>query len=328
MLTTRLFLTIPLAILLLCTGCSGHAPDESFEIATKGIYGAAIDRSGKFAAIGSIHHGGSLWEIDANKRLANWNHKKEGFTQIVATDFSPEGDYAITASPQTLVLWETNTGNSLTFWTTPGQILDVALGPNGNHALLGLTDHTAVIFDVKRGGVRQTFYHKNRVRSVSLSADGKLALTGSEDGTVKLWDAQTGKELQMVQHNNDVQLVEISANGRLAFSVSKYDKAILWDTSTGNLIGEIPINDFAIERGQSITAAAFSSNGQTLLTGSTNKSIRLWNTNDQSTLQHWSLPTRDYWRPTAATVISVNFGNNGNYYAISSNGYVHRLSEQ
>jgi WD40 repeat protein len=317
-----------LPLLLLLTACdNGITPSQSLEVANTGSYSASLSTDGKLSVIGSINNGGSLWSVDKKARLFNWNHKQGEYSNIIASGFSPNGQYALTADHQTLVLWDTSTGAALTYWTAPNEVMSIDLSPDGNYALLGLEDYSAVLFDVKNGGIERTFYHNDRVRSVALSANGELAISGSEDQTAKLWDMQTSKELFSWQHGDEVVTVAISDQGDKAFSVAKYDKAVIWDTSSGKAIGELPLRPSAIKRGQSFTSARFSANGRLLLTGNSDRQVQLWDTSTLKELAHWTLPKRDPWKPTSASVLAVSFSNTTKqYYAVASNGYIHRLN--
>lgn len=321
-------LLIALVFGYLLTACSqGSSPEKSWEVAVKGTYSAALSADGKLSLIGSITHGGSLWKTAEGERLYAWNHKQGEYSNIVACGFSPEGRFALTADHQTMVLWSTETGRALTYWTAPSEVLSVDLTPNGNYALLGLGDYSAVLFDVKRGGVQRTFYHENRVRSVSLSADGTLALTGSEDQNATLWNLQTGGALFTWQHDAEVVTVVLSPSGDKALTVAKYDKAVVWNTRTGKMIGELPLQASAIKRGQTFTSAAFSTDDNLLLTGNSDQAVQLWDANSLQPLDRWKVPKRDAWKPTSAAIVAVSFsGRKGRYFAIASNGFVHQLN--
>lgn len=204
--------------------------------------------------------------------------------------------------------------------------MSIDLTPNGNYALLGLEDYSAVLFDVKKGGIERTFYHIDRVRSVALSNDGRLAVTGSEDQTARLWDVKSGKELFNWQHEDEVVTVAISADGSRVLTVAKYDKAVIWNTATGKAVGELPLKASAIRRGQSFTSARFSSDNRLLLTGSSDREVQLWDAAKLKELAHWTVPKRDPWKPTGAAIAAVSFSNyDKQYYVIASNGYLHRL---
>lgn len=314
------------SLILLCACDGSMTPDESWENAVKGLYSASLSNDGRLSVIGSITHGGSLWDTTRNQRKFDWNHKQGHYSNIIASNFSPDGQFAITADHQTLVLWGTAKGNALTYWTTPNEVLSVDLTPNAQYALLGLGDYTAVLFDVQRGGIKRTFHHQDRVNSVALSSDGKLAVTGSEDNTAKLWEVLEGKMLYEWPHGDEVITVAISPNGDKALSVAKYDKAVLHDTSTGKSLGELPLRPTAVKRGQAFTSAEFSPDGQLLLTGNSDRLVQLWDTRTLKELASWTVPKRDPWKPTSAAIVALSFGTTHNtYYAIASNGFTHRL---
>lgn len=301
-------------------------PTNSFEVATKGIHAGAIDEQGKSAIVGSIYHGGSYWQVGTQERLFNWNHKPDEASTITVADFSFNGQYAITADPYTLVLWSPASGEATRFWTAPGEILDAKLGPKGRLALLGLSDHSAVLFDIQRGGIKRTLTHNNRVRSVDISENGRWALTGSEDYHARFWDLSSGKLLKNIKHKDDVQLVELSDDGSLALSVSKYDEALLWNTQTGEPLGAIPLKAQQLKRGVQFTSAAFSADNTYLLTGRPDQIVQLWRTETLELVNQWQLPKRDKWKPTGAAVVALAFGEQERtYYAMASNGFIHTL---
>lgn len=318
------FLVVGLALLL--GGCEQYGkPSLSIEVAAKGVHAGAIDDSGRYAVVGSIHHGGSYWAIEENERLFNWNHKPGMYSTIVAADLSERGEWALTTEPHTIVLWDTKKGTGERFWTAPGEILDAELGPGANVALLGLDDHSAVIFDVRNGGIRNTFRHSNRVRSVDLSRDGRLALTGSEDYTAALWDVASGEQLKSFKHEDDVQLVKLSPDGSLALSVSKYDRALVWSTDTGDIVGEVPLKAEYLKRGIRFTSARFSADNRWLLTGRPDQIVELWDVQTLANIERWKVPKRSAWKPSGSAIIDIAFGEGEVFYALVSNGFIHQL---
>lgn len=315
-----------LTLSLLLSACSGGSPPSaSFEVAVQGLYSAELSDNSSRTIIGSINHGGSLWQTDLNERQFNWNHKQGTYSHIVAAAFSPDHNYAITASPQTMVLWDANSGAGLSYWTAPSEILDISLLPDAQLALLGMVDHSAALFDVRNGGVRQVFYHEGRVNAVDVDTERNVVLSGSEDYSARLWDMQTAEQLQRWEHQDEVQLVKLSPDGKLAFTMAKYDKAALWDTETGASKGVIPLTSTAISRGLVFTAVAFSADSQYLLTGTSSRTVQLWDINSLKEIDQWTMPKRDQVAPTSAAVLALGFGQANQYYAITSDGFSHTL---
>jgi len=321
----RLRRTIAIASAILLAGCqSGDAPVSWSEYAKQGAYSAAISSSGRYVSLGSMQHGGSLWDSARNARLFNWNHKAGQYSIIAATAFSPEESHAVTASQQDLVLWETGSGKALEFLSSPAEILDIDLASNGDFALLGLTDHTAVYFDLKNGGAKTTFRHDARVRSVALSADGQYALTGSDAYKAKLWDMMTGELLHEQSFENTVDTVSLSRDGRLAFSSATLNRAIIWDTATGKTLATLTSDKNFFPQRISYLSARFSPDNRYLLTGSASGVVQLWDARKGKELRSWQLHKRDPYGPTHASVYDVGFGS-GKYYAVGSNGIVNVL---
>lgn len=315
-------LTLPL-LLAACSG--GSPPTASFEVAVQGLYSAELSDDSSRTIIGSINHGGSLWQTQQDERQFNWNHKQGDYSHIIASAFSPDLNYAITATPQTMVLWDANSGAGLSYWTAPSEILDISLLPDAQLALLGMVDHSAALFDVRNGGVQQVFYHEGRVTAVDIDTERNRVLTGSEDYSARLWNMQTAEQLQRWEHKDEVQLVQLSPDGTLAFSMAKYDKAALWDTETGALKGTIPLTSTAISRGLVFTAVAFSADSQYLLTGTSNRIVQLWSINSLKEIKRWTMPKRNAVAPTSAAILALGFGQSNQYYAITSDGFSHTL---
>ncbi|WP_210397230.1 WD40 repeat domain-containing protein [Motiliproteus sediminis] len=311
---------------LLLAGCGqGDDPLGYAEYAVQGTYTAALSPDASYGVVGSIQHGGSLWDINRNERLYNWNHQQGDYTNLVATAFSPEGDFAVTAGPQDLVLWQVNDGQPVWYWNAPAEILAADLGPGGNLALLGLADHTAVLFDIKNGGVRQTVRHQGRVRAVAISDDGTLALTGGDDNHARLWSLASGEMLQQQPHGNGVNTVALSPSGDYAFSAGQLDKALIWRTDSGQITQTLTTDESLLPQRITYTAAVFSPNSDRLLTGTSAGLVQLWNVSDGRELKRWTLHKRDPFRPTSATVYAVGFGGGNRYFALGSNGFVNQL---
>lgn len=324
-LVMKILLALVISLTLLACD-QASKPTRSIEVASVGLHAAALSEQAEFATAGSIYHGASFWHVQDAERVFNWNHNSDEATTVVASDFSDNNQWALTANPHTMVLWDTRSGKGERYWTAPAEILDAELDQNGRFALLGLTDHTAVIFDIQRGGIQRTFTHKNRVRSVDFSKDGRIAITGSEDYSASIWNTQSGERISTIMHDDDVQLVKLSDDGSIALSVSKYDKALLWKTQSNERIAEIPLRAEHLRRGIRFTAARFSSDNQFLLTGRPDRIVQLWQVSPIKELTRWKLPKRNAWKPTSTAVIDVSFsGNSHEYYAVGSSGFIHTL---
>lgn len=318
----KLCLLVSSAAFLL--SCSANAPVRTEQYAIQGLYSAALSRDGSAAVIGSIEHGGSYWKTALNDRRFNWNHTKGQYTSIVSTDIDPTGDFAATGAARTLVLWSTVDGRSVGFWNTPGDIKSLKLTNNGDFALVGLDDQTARFFDVKNGGIKQTFRTGAIVRAVDVSGDGRLAITGDDSYKVILWDVQTGQKKFEWTLSNRIATVSLSQDGQYAFGSAQLGNAKVWSTLTGNVITDIDTGALDSRR-VTINKAVFSNDDQQLLVGGINRRVSLLKMNTGAVIKEWDLYLKDTLRPTGSSVLALSFSNDNRYYAIGSNGFLNVL---
>ena len=319
-------LAILLSVLLILVGCdSAKSPENSYPLTARGSFGASLAEDGRFAVIGSFELGGHFWDLQSQERLYDWNHVQGGFSDLISSAFSPEGDFVVTATATDLVLWQTLDGQPIWFWSSPGEILDMALSRNGDYALLGLGNHTAVYFDVKNGGVRHTLRHPARVRSVALSADGRFALTGADDYIARFWDLQNETIINEMAFDNIVNRVALSADGQLAFSAATLSSARIWNGQTGEILHSLSGDETFITRRLSHISARFSPDGRQLLTGTASGQVMLWNTQTGRLESNWRLAQRGRTGPVQTGANAVGFSRAGGFVAIGSNGLLNEL---
>lgn len=277
--------------------------------------------------MGSIFHGGSFWRTNDGERIYNWNHSDQIDDRIIiSADIDSTETRAITADASSIVLWDINSGRADRYWTSPAEVLASKLGTGGRYAMLGLADHSAVIFDAVRGGITRSFYHKGRVRSVDMSENNQIAITGSEDHTAAIWQLSDGQRLFTIKHEEDVQLVRLSPNGQYALTAAKYDSAKIWNVDKQTEIADIPLKKEQLKRGIRLTAASFSEDNRLLLLGYPQQKVELRELPSLNIVKTWTLPRRNQWQPSAAAVIDVAFDKHRQkFWAMSSNGFIHLL---
>ena len=320
----RIKLVTLISIVPLLVACSSGDAISTSELASQGLYSADISDDAKSSVVGSIQHGGSFWSNQSNERRFNWNHAKSEFTPLISVDIDPSGQYAITGGARTLVLWNTLTGQSEGFWNTPGDIKSLIASNNGDYALVGLDDQTARYFDVKNGGIKQTFRTGAIVRSVGLDKNGTLAVTGDDNYNVILWDIKSGKQRQKWQLSNRIANVSLSLDGKYVFAAAQLGTAKIWSTSSGEVVSEISTGGLT-SRNITYSKAKFSDDNRYLLVGGINSSVKLLNVLTGATLKSWTINKKEQLRPTGSSVLAVAFAKDDKFYAIGSNGLLNVL---
>ena len=311
-------ITLILSSLFLMACSSGDSPSEQWEMAQQGVYSACLSYQGDHVLVGSIHHGGSYWQVSPPERLYDWNHKAESITGILSCAISDNDQYASTAEHRKIVLWNTKTGEAFWLWEAPANIEDMVLSNDGQFALLGLDNYEAVLFDIQTGGVKLRLPHEGIVQTVSMSRDKQWAMTGGDDSTVKVWNLNNGKAIYSWQLNNQIKVVAMTPDGRLGFAASHRDDSILWNLKTGKELAKISqSNGYYI-------SARFNDDGSQLLTGSSGGHVILWDVAKAMKLKTWQLSAKSGWVNKKTQVLDVAFAPQG-YKVVGANGLTYQL---
>ncbi|MBL4607364.1 MAG: hypothetical protein JKY01_05985 [Pseudomonadales bacterium] len=310
---------LPLYTLLLSatllSGCMRDQAESMQEVAIQGVYSAALSENGTYAIIGSINHGGSLWQTSDMERRYSWNLTAGSYSDITATALSKNGNVALTADTRRTVFWDTRSGESIGYWSTPADVKAAAVSGNGSVAIFGLRDYSAIVVDVSTGNTLFRLSHQGMVGTVSISDDGKIGLTGSDDRSAKLWDLSTGKMLYEWPHSNTVNLVKLSADGTMAITSSQHSGFYLWDVKSGKQ------THFVKNRSHTITAAVFAQGNKEVLLGTSTQEISLWETSSAKRLKRWRIAGKNPWQPSNTKVMALAFSQqNAHFYSLTSNG--------
>jgi WD40 repeat protein/transcriptional regulator with XRE-family HTH domain len=158
------------------------------------------------------------------------------------------------------------------FKETFGGILSLDLSSDGKFLVTAGTDGAVrlwQVLDEKLLWVGKG--HNNWVFSITFSPDGTKLVSGSPDSTVRIWDIATGEQLTVLRNIGDeINTIDISPSGCLAIGGSGQDIALV-DANTGK-----PLRILQGHSGSRILAVAFSPDGQTVLTGSIDNTLKLW----------------------------------------------------
>ncbi|VTR97370.1 WD40 repeat domain-containing protein [Tuwongella immobilis] len=132
--------------------------------------------------------------------------------------------------------------------------------------------------------------HPNIVDCLAFSPDGKQIVTGCHDGLVRIWDAEKGQVVKEIKaHLNATMQPEVvygvawSPDGKQVVSAS-FDRSLkLWDVASGNLVREFKAYDEKTNpkgHREAIFAVVWTADGKSLISGSSDRTIRVWNVAD------------------------------------------------
>jgi WD40 repeat protein len=247
-------------------------------------------------------------------------HKFEGHTHDVdGVIHLPGGQRMMTASwDGSLRVWNLHTGKQIgNDWRDGESGVDtISLSLDGKKVASGGDDGAVRSWDVDTGEVIAKWVgHTSVVHCVCWSQDGGRVVSGSDDGTARVWDVESGKtvltietgltEVHAVIYSPDTTMI---ATGGIS-SEREYLK--IWDAKTSKLLANL--------KGHTATVwcLAWTANGQTLISGSWDYSVRTWNT---TTWQQISV-----LRGHTSNIIGIAISVNGRILASASADKTARL---
>ena len=320
--------TLTLLILLTLFSLNTFAQDfpyTTLEGHTNYVSSVAFSPDGKTLASGSSDNTIILWDVATGGYLKTLSGHSEN---VLSVAFSQDGKIlASGSSDNTIRLWDAVTGQHQKILTGhTDSVFSVAFSPDSKILASGSLDNTIRLWDVATREYKTLTEHSENVWSVAFSPDGKTLASGSLDGTIRLWDANTGKHKQRVTTNWDYVLsVAFSPDGQtLASGMGEYfysrrwgysydGDIALWDAATGQHLKTLSGHT------NYVLSVAFSPDGKTLASGSSDNTIRLW---DAVTGQHLKTLSGH-----SENVLSVAFSQDGKILASGSSDNTIRLWE-
>jgi WD40 repeat protein len=152
-----------------------------------------------------------------------------------------------------------------------GEVRAVAFNANSDTIITGGTDDEALVWDILSGKrVGSLDGHRGDVLAVAISPDGSIALTGCADKKARLWDLAERTCRKIVDHQGAVRTVGFHPDGR-SFFVGGDNEAS--DKGTLCIMTEYDapyVLATESDAKYSITSAAYSPDGATLLVGDEN----------------------------------------------------------
>ena len=218
------------------------------------------------------------------KYTNNWQYE----TYVKAIAFSPDGRMILTVENGVeMFLWCVESGKEKKRLAKPyhgGGADHIAFGPHGKKAVTGGTDGV-ILWDIERGRMirvfEESFPSRSRIKGpvVAFSPDGQMILSCDAGELIRVWDTQSGKLLIELNDNgiydngesnpdSSIMSVDLSPDGRFALTCGENLK--LWDIHSGQKIRSF------IGHKKTILAAVFSSDGRQVISGSQDKTFKVW----------------------------------------------------
>ncbi|MEO8890659.1 MAG: WD40 repeat domain-containing protein, partial [Coleofasciculaceae cyanobacterium] len=185
---------------------------------------------------------------------------------------------------QTIRLWDVNTGHCLNVLQGHhSEVRCVAFSPNGQLLASGGRDGMVRLWDVTTGQCLNTLPgHSNWIESVAFSQDGQtLVSLGGRDKMLRLWEVSTGQCLKTLPGQTRwAESIAFSPDGQIFAGEGDDSTVCLWEVSTGQCLKTLRGHTDKIWSvafsSDSAAVAKLGASGQTLISGSQDETIRIW----------------------------------------------------
>jgi WD40 repeat protein len=216
-------------------------------------------------------------------------------SMISALAFSPDGtriavgnadrQFAANYPSDIKILDATSSNVLLTIQVPLGGTKNLAFSPDGRSIAVVRTSGDIVILDATNGQQMMSFSNPGAyAHSIAFSPDGRTIATGGgtipqqATGQLKIWDVQTGRMIKTVQQGDHVNTVAFSPDGSKVAAGSWDGSTRIYDYPSMTMVAQTGL---AINGGPSVhllfvNAVVFSKDSKSFLTGSSDRTVKLW----------------------------------------------------
>ncbi len=262
-----------------------------------GVQSLAIRSDGKLLLSGGRDQTLRLWELPSLREIRCLAENAGPVEQVCLT---PKGKWAASCSlplgseEAVIPLWDLRICQQVRqLRGLAGPIRCVAIAPNGRRVAAGGDDATIRVWAVDQPGSPSFCLrgHTAAVTSLTFLSGGETLLSGSRDGTVRLWDIRSGTQKKTLAGQvGPIAAVAFGGTSRRLARAGHGVRLRQADGSATVLTGH---------QGE-VLCVTFSAAGDRLLTGGTDRTVRLWRARDGAELDCW----RGHINPVRAVVFS------------------------
>eukprot|EP00574_Skeletonema_japonicum_P004156 CAMPEP_0201728294 /NCGR_PEP_ID=MMETSP0593-20130828/15435_1 /ASSEMBLY_ACC=CAM_ASM_000672 /TAXON_ID=267983 /ORGANISM="Skeletonema japonicum, Strain CCMP2506" /LENGTH=317 /DNA_ID=CAMNT_0048220349 /DNA_START=6 /DNA_END=959 /DNA_ORIENTATION=+ len=234
-------------------------------------------------------------------------------SQVNCLEITPDKQYLAAGGNPHIRLFEINNASNqsiLTLEGHTGNVTSLGFQRNGRYLYSSSEDGTVKLWDLRSPTYSRSFDSKGAVNSVALHPNQAQIISGDQNGSVKLWDLGSSKCINDIipeSHSSStsslgrvaIQSVDVSNDTLIA--ANNHAEVFVWNPNDASKTenGGEPIRPKAKFRAHSYGAyllhAKISPDGRSLVTTSSDKTARLFDTTNWQLTQTLSQHSKWVW---------------------------------
>lgn len=251
------------------------------------VVAIAYSPDGNRLATASYDSTVKIWDLGNGREIRTYRGSKD---KVRAIAWSKDGQWIASTAGKEIHIWSPDTGKLKT--SLKGhekEVSAVAFHPDGNTLVSGSDDQSVRLWDIEKSAETANLNSdfekraKSQIHAVTFSPNGKLVASVNGNGQLHIWNPSLEKAKRLVSgfdahpSNNAYQVV-FGKDTSVIYTSGQDNKAKQWvglGPDGENLPGHgrpTPIEGHT----NNVTALAVTRDGKFLATGSTDKTIRLW----------------------------------------------------
>jgi len=274
-----------------------------------------------------LEYGGNDWFVIFDKEVrpqldVSILHTLQHDSAVCYVSISANGEYIATGCNGKAQIFDVQTGEkTVTLQHNSAReglcyIRSVRFSPDGQYLATGGEDRLIHIYDIPNNKINLLTGHEGDIYTLDFTGDGTLLASGSADNTVRVWDIKKGICVYELQWTTYVPALRISANGRFLALGSPKGAVTVFDIENSVVV------EFLEGHEDVVYTVAFDPSEYQLLSGSLDKTIKLWELNGLRTMSASERPSRGVCKTTLKGheeyVLSVALSSDGQWIVSGS----------
>jgi WD40 repeat protein len=211
-------------------------------------------------------------------------------------------------------------------------ILSVQFSPNGEYAATASADDTVKIWEITSGkNIQQLVGHTFGVHTIKFSPDGKQIITASYDRSIRIWETSTGKLTWNRASYSECKAVQFSPSGKLISVVTSTNSILFYNADNGKLINEMNFGHKLNFQNNAINSVKFSPDGKSIVMASNNDTVSVWDVYSGKLLQnligHSSYVKSAQFSPDGRSIITASGDNTAKVWDLEKGEMIVNLSQ-